>query len=257
MTGDRPPPHASGSSGDEARRPALTVDSSATARYSGIGNLEVMQEAVNYNRALLDFVRRHARAGDRLLDFGAGVGTFAIALAAEGHAVECVEPDAAQRERIAAAGVRAHRDLGDVADASIDLAYTLNVLEHINDDLAAIRELRRTLRIGGKLLIYVPAFGVLYTSMDRKVGHLRRYRRNDLRAKVETAGLTVLESEYVDSLGFLATLAYRWLGSDSGEIDRNALRKYDRYAFPVSLWADRVLKRVVGKNVLLVAQRNP
>ena len=224
--------------------------------YSGTDNLEVMREAVNYNRALLDFIRAQARKSGQVLDFGAGVGTFALALAGEGYAVECVEPDAAQRAAIAAAGVPVHADLAAIPRASVDCAYTLNVLEHIDDDLAALRALGSTLRIGGRLVVYVPAFPVLYTSMDRKVGHVRRYRRRDLRAKVETAGLTVLRSEYVDCLGFAATLAYRAFGSRVGDVDRDALRMYDRYAFPVSRQLDRALSRVIGKNLLLVAQRN-
>ena len=51
------------------------------------------------------------------------------------------------------------------------------------------------------------------------------------------------------------TLAYRFAGSPSGDIDRRALRFYDRFVFPVSRWSDRVLKRVIGKNVLVVAER--
>lgn len=225
--------------------------------YTGTANLEVMKEAVNYNDALLELVRKRARTSDRMLDFGAGVGTFAVPLAAEGYTVECVEPDEGQRAIIAASDLHAHADLGSIPDAGIDFAYTFNVLEHIDDDLGAIRELRRKLRVGGRLLIYVPAFQLLYTSMDRKVGHVRRYRRRDLQAKVETAGLTVLESEYVDSLGFPATLVYRWFGSGAGDIDRKALATYDRYVFPLSRWLDRGLKHVLGKNLLLVARRNP
>jgi SAM-dependent methyltransferase len=152
--------------------------------------------------------------------------------------------------------LRAHADLAAIPPGSIDCIYTLNVLEHIEDDLATIRALGERLVRGGRLVIYVPAFQSLYTSMDRKVGHVRRYRRADLRAKVETAGLTVLRSEYVDSLGFAATLAFRAFGPKSGDIDRDAVRAYDRYAFPLSRRLDRALNRVVGKNVLVVAQRN-
>jgi SAM-dependent methyltransferase len=225
-------------------------------RYTGTDNLEVMKEAVNYNRALMDLIRQHARKSDRIVDFGAGVGTFALQMKADGYAVECVELDTRQREALIAEGLSACRDLSQIADASVDFAYTFNVLEHIDDDLASIRDIGRKLRVGGKLLIYVPAFPVLYSSMDRKVGHVRRYRQHDLRAKVATAGLTVLQTEYVDSLGFLATLVYRFLGSPSGDIDRGALRTYDRFVFPVSRWTDRAMKRILGKNVLLLAERN-
>ena len=223
------------------------------ARYGGTDNLETMTEAVNYNRALVALIVQHARRGDRILDFGAGIGTFARAVADAGYAVECVERDAEQRRILTAHGLRAHGDIAEIPDAGIDFAYSLNVLEHIDDDVAAIRALARTLCPGGRLLIYVPAFPLLYTSMDRKVGHVRRYRQRDLRTKVAAAGLTVTKAQYVDSLGFLATLVYRAFGSASGDIDRNALRTYDRLVFPVSAWLDRALNQVLGKNVLLIA----
>jgi 2-polyprenyl-3-methyl-5-hydroxy-6-metoxy-1,4-benzoquinol methylase len=225
------------------------------ARYTGTENLEVMKEAVNYNRALLSLVTTHARKGSRIVDFGAGVGTFAIPLHRAGYDVECVELDDAQRGIIEANGLPARPTLAGIGDASVDFVYTFNVLEHIEDDAAALAEIGRTLRDRGKLLVYVPAFDLLYTSMDRRVGHLRRYRRGALRTKVEAAGFDVLAAEYVDSLGFLAALAYRVAGSASGDIDRRALRLYDRFVFPVSRWSDRALKRVIGKNLLIVAER--
>ena len=223
--------------------------------YTGTDNLELMKEAVNYNRWLVQLVRDRVGEGERLLDFGAGVGTFAFALAAEGYHVECVEPDATQRAAIASNGLPAHRDLTTIEDDSIDFAYTFNVLEHIDDDRAALRELASKISRGGKLLVYVPAFSILYTSMDRKVGHLGRYRKGELVVKVQDAGLAVREAEYVDSLGFFATLAYRILGSDAGDINRDALRVYDRFVFPASRMIDFAAKHVLGKNVLLVAER--
>ena len=223
--------------------------------YTGTENLEVMKEAVNYNRMLIDVVKRHARRGERVLDFGAGVGTFALPMQRDGYAVECVELDDAQRATLAAQGLTVHRTLEGIRDGSVDFVYTLNVLEHIDDDVGALRDIGRTLREDGRLLVYVPAFPVLFTRMDERVGHLRRYRCNDLRAKVDAAGFDVLRNDYVDSLGFLATLVYRMTGSRSGAIDRGALRAYDRYVFPMSRRLDLALRHVVGKNLLLIARK--
>lgn len=223
--------------------------------YTGAENLEVMKEAVNYNRMLIDVVKRHARRGERVLDFGAGVGTFALPMQRDGYAVECVELDDAQRATLAAQGLTVHRTLEGIRDGSVDFVYTLNVLEHIDDDVGALRDIGRTLRDDGRLLVYVPAFPVLFTRMDQRVGHLRRYRRHDLRAKVDAAGFDVLRNDYVDSLGFLATLVYRMTGSRSGAIDRGALRAYDRYVFPMSRRLDLALRHVIGKNLLLIARK--
>jgi len=223
--------------------------------YTGTENLEVMKEAVNYNRMLIELVKMHARKGERVLDFGAGVGTFAMPMQRDGYTVECVELDDAERATLAAQGLTVHRTLDGIGDGSVDFVYTLNVLEHIEDDVGALREIGRALREDGRLLIYVPAFPVLFTRMDERVGHLRRYRRHDLRAKVEAAGFDVATNDYVDSLGFLATLVYRMTGPSSGAIDRGALRAYDRYVFPVSRRLDRALRHVIGKNLLLIARK--
>ena len=225
------------------------------SEYSGTENLEVMVEAVNYNAFLVSLIRSEARAGDAVLDFGAGIGTFAKALASDGHQVQCIEPDQRQRERIQASGLPAYAALNGIADASVDLLYSLNVLEHIEDDVAVLRDWHDKVRPGGRVLIYVPAFQVLYSSMDKLVGHCRRYTRKELSEKVRLAGFEVMRNEYVDSAGFIASLLFKAFGSDSGVINRGALISYDRYAFPVSRLMDKVLKRWFGKNVFLIARR--
>lgn len=223
---------------------------------AGTENLEVMEAAVRYNAWLLDLVRGHLGPAKRVLDFGAGRGTFARVLNGEGgREVVCVEPDAAARSVLGAAGLSAHASTGDIADASLDAVYSLNVLEHIDDDLAALVELRRCLKPGGRLLIYVPAFKILFSAMDRRVGHLRRYRRGQLLGRLEQAGFEVLRGRYADSLGFFAALAYRLGGDKGGGINSTALVIYDRLVFPLSCGLDFLTGRVFGKNVWALARR--
>src|SRR5689334_21663708 len=100
--------------------------------------------------------------------------------------------------------------------------------------------MHRKLKKGGRLLVYVPAFQILFSSMDRKVGHVRRYTRQDLAEKVTAAGFRVVDNSYVDSIGFFVTLLYKLIGSDSGDINRKALIIYDRVLFPLSRLLDRV-----------------
>ncbi|HWG81150.1 MAG TPA: class I SAM-dependent methyltransferase [Stellaceae bacterium] len=224
--------------------------------YTGTDNLEVMAEAENYNRFLLSLVTRHLKPGMRVADFGAGTGTFALPLQRQGVDITAIEPDATLNARLRQAGIAAERDAASLPGASLDLIYTFNVLEHIADDGGAVRTLARKLRPGGRLLVYVPAFAVLFTQMDHKVGHLRRYRLGGLRALVSGAGLAVDDVRYVDSLGFFATLAYRVLASGGdGSIDRRALRLYDRLIFPPSRVLDRLLSPWLGKNLLLLATK--
>lgn len=223
--------------------------------YSGVENLEVMNEARNYNEYLLRTVRSRARPGSRILDFGAGGGQFAIPLSKSGLDVVALEPDDFLRNRIAACGVPSTAAISDLADDTFDYIYTLNVLEHIQNDVDALRQLRSKLKPQGTLLIYVPAFPVLYSSMDAKVGHVRRYTRTTLLNSVGSAGFTVDAISHVDSLGFLASFVFRMFDSGSGEVNRRALRIYDRAVFPVSRCVDRVANRWIGKNLLLLGHR--
>jgi SAM-dependent methyltransferase len=227
----------------------------AATPYSGTDVLEVLTEARNYNAYLLEQVLAGAAGARRVLDFGAGIGTFAREVRSHGHDVTCVELDAGQRARLVEQGLPAHADLSGVPDASFDYVYTLNVLEHIPDHAAAARELHRVLRPGGRLYAYVPAFQLLYSSFDRKVGHVRRYRRPELVSVLQGAGFTVERARYADSLGFLAALAFRAVAPDTGEVDRRAVVTFDRFVFPLSRRLDAVLGAVAGKNLAVLARR--
>ena len=223
--------------------------------YTGVDNLETMAAAVNYNAFLAALVAVELKPGDDILDFGAGIGTFALQFAAAGHRVVCVEPDPGLRTRLSAAGMRSHAALDAIAPNSLDVVYAIDVLEHIEDDLGTLRQLRDRLKPGGKLLVYVPAFNCLYSSMDRKVGHVRRYRRAGLAAALTKAGLRIERIAYRDSLGFLASLAFKLVGSGDGTINERALVAYDRWAFPLSRRLDRVTGRWFGKNLWAIARR--
>jgi SAM-dependent methyltransferase len=228
----------------------------AAGAYSGVDNLEVMEQALNYNAFLQELVTAWARPSDEILDFGAGTGVLAVPLAAAGYQVRCVEPDAGLRARLQASGLDAHVAIEEISPDSLDLVYTVNVLEHIADDLAAVAALRRRLKPGGLLVAYVPAFPTLHTSMDAKVGHLRRYRRAGLAEVLHRAGLIVEQIAYQDGLGFVATLLFKWFGNDKGAINLQALIAYDRCAFPLSRRLDRLTGRWFGKNLLAVARRH-
>jgi SAM-dependent methyltransferase len=225
------------------------------SEYTGTENLEIMTEAVNYNRFLLSLIRSNARRGDRIADIGAGIGTFALALAAEGLDVRCVEPDARQSRVISEGGLPVVGTAEELEDASLDYVYSLNVLEHIDDDRAAATTWVRKLKPGGRMLIYVPAFQVLFSSLDRLVEHRRRYRRDTLTDVMQSAGLRVDRVRYADSAGFFATLAFKAIGNDSGTINRRALVMFDRYAFPLGRIVDTAFDRIVGKNVVLTGVR--
>jgi SAM-dependent methyltransferase len=223
--------------------------------YSGIDHLEVMADAKNYNRHLARLVTADAATGSALVDFGAGDGTLATLIADSGFDVTCIEPDALLTEKLRDKGLQSHASIDTLGQDSVDYLYSFNVLEHISDDHAACCQLLNCLRPGGRLMIYVPAFQILYSSMDRKVGHYRRYTRASLAQTLRSAGFSVERTLYVDSLGYLASLAFKVFGSDAGDISRAAVAAYDRWLFPASRVVDSVARVAFGKNVVAYATK--
>lgn len=95
-----------------------------------------------------------------------------------------------------------HADACDlpIADASVDAIVSANLLEHIADDTAALREFARVLGPGGSAVVVVPAGPDTYDYYDRFLGHERRYGRRELASKCRDAGLRVLQDKYIGSL---------------------------------------------------------
>jgi len=224
--------------------------------YTGLDDLQALSRATNYNAVLLDLVLRSARGRRRMLDFGAGIGTFSKLLRRTGIDVVCVEPDAYLSDALAREGFPVFRDLDQVPDSSFEFIFTLNVLEHIEDDRATLCGLGAKLKKHGRLLVYVPAFEYLWTSLDDKVNHYRRYRLADLEKLARSAGLSVRESRYADSLGFFAAFAFKIFGNKHGHLSARAITFYDRYVVPPSRVLDPLLGRLLGKNVYVVALKD-
>jgi SAM-dependent methyltransferase len=100
---------------------------------------------------------------------------------------------------VAAARRRGHRDVREgpleaipFADSSFDLVTCLDVIEHTDDDVVSLRELRRVTRPGGWLVVTVPAHPALWSRHDEVNGHRRRYTRRTLRRAAEAAGWSVV-----------------------------------------------------------------
>jgi SAM-dependent methyltransferase len=141
--------------------------------------------------------------GARILDAGCGSGRNMVELSRHGTVtgVELSETSVA---------IARNRGVGDVVagsvldmpfpDASFELAVTLDVIEHLEDDLGALREMRRTVAPGGALLVTVPAYQWLWSGHDEINHHHRRYTRGSLQAVAEQAGWRQVRTTYFNAL---------------------------------------------------------
>jgi SAM-dependent methyltransferase len=140
-----------------------------------------------------------------ILDVGCGTGVTGLSFTREGK-VFGVDSSALAVEFARRRGLqRIARSVGEglpFTSGQFDLITSSDVLEHIEDDRAVLCEMARVARPGGLLVIVVPAFPSLWSNRDERLQHKRRYRIEELRAKVACAGFKVLRASYCDSFLF-------------------------------------------------------
>jgi len=152
--------------------------------------------------------------GARILDAGCGSGRNMVELARYGSVTGVeISPVSVEAARARGVGEVLQGSITDLPfeDASFDAAVSLDVIEHLEDDRAALRELRRVVVPGGALLVTVPAYQWLWSSHDTINQHHRRYNRATLLDAAASAGWRCERVTYFNSLLLPVAIALRVL----------------------------------------------
>jgi SAM-dependent methyltransferase len=150
----------------------------------------------------------------RILDVGCGTGANLLMLSKYGDAegVDISEDALAFcRERGLKKVKHGAAEELPFEDGSFDLVTALDVVEHIDDDVASLQEMRRVLRPDGRVLLFVPTFMFLWGLQDDVSNHRRRYRLPELHRVLEQAGFEVERSTYANITFFAPILLIRQL----------------------------------------------
>jgi SAM-dependent methyltransferase len=161
-----------------------------------------------------DICRRVKDRRPRILDVGCGTGANLLMLSQFGDAegVDISEDALAFcRERGLEKVKLGAGEALPYDDGAFDLVTGLDVVEHMDDDLAGLREMRRVLRPGGRVLLFVPTFMFLWGVQDDVSNHRRRYRLPELRRVLEQAGFEIERMTYANITFFLPILLMRKL----------------------------------------------
>ncbi|MHB8753375.1 MAG: class I SAM-dependent methyltransferase [Candidatus Acidiferrales bacterium] len=226
--------------------------------YSGT-ELDAMAEARNYCRWILNFFSPYL--GGKVVEIGAGTGTFSRLLSNADRTTELVLFEAATnlfpalRKRFAE-DPRVHVYFGSfepsVLQTPVDSIVLVNVLEHILDDAALLSQIQRSLRPGGSLLLFVPALQWNYGSLDKAFEHHRRYTKATLRRKLQDANFRIERMRYANLPGVAAWFfAGKVLRRKT--LNPSDVRFYDRWIVPWCSRLESVLEPPIGQSLMAVA----
>lgn len=223
-----------------------------------LNNLTGTPQYIAWATALL---RPHL--GDRIVELGAGIGDFTGRLMGRKLGYYACESEAvylhALRNRFLKTPSVQVFDLKlenpadyDQVPAGYDTALVINSLELVKDPAAVIRRLTERMAAGGRLVALVPHGPGLFGSLDRELGHLRRFSRADIVKLYEDAGLEVTS---LQTYNRLATLAW-WTNSrllGSRRISRITLKLFDK-----TVWLWRLIDRMIplpGLSLIAVGRK--
>lgn len=225
------------------------------------------------------------KTGDKVLDLGCGFGRHAFEAARRGASVVALDAGRDEVEGVAAT-FAAMVEVGELAsgslhanvvqgdalylpfpDGSFDRVICSEVLEHIPDDVAVMRELARVLRPGGTMAITVPRFGpelINWALSDEyhnvPGGHIRIYRRSVLNERLASTGLVVTGHHYAHGLHS----PYWWLKCFVGTTndEHKLVKRYHQLLVweimkkpRVTRYAERVLSPVMGKSIVVYLRK--
>lgn len=220
--------------------------------------LESMADAPRYRSWLLSMAWPYL--GDDPIELGSGLGDYAQGWLDLGQPrITVTEADPARLallgQRFAAdARVSVRRIDLDAPGAGTHSSFvSFNVLEHLPDDVAALRAARALVRPGGYVFSFVPAFPIAMSDFDRQIGHVRRYRAASMTKVLVSAGLRPVEVTYVNAPGLLAwILGMRLLRMNPG--DGPFMKIWDRTVVPVVRAVEQRIRMPFGQSVVAVGR---
>ncbi len=209
-----------------------------------VSDLETMSLAVNYRDWIFDTFKPYL--GSRIIEIGSGIGNFTsllldreLVVAIDNHlpSLDILKSAFAGNEQVIPLDMDiASPEMLELRKYCPDSIICINVLEHVERDDQALSNAYELLDTGGNLLLLVPAFQFLFGSIDRVVGHHRRYNRKQLCSLLEGAGFSVVDLHYMN---FIAPAG--WFLNNRilkrQEESRSQVLFFDRYVVP---WLRRV-----------------
>jgi SAM-dependent methyltransferase len=228
--------------------------------YSG-SELDSLAEARNYYAWVLRQFQPYL--GPRVVEVGAGIGTFSSFILSDPRVQELVAVEPADNtfphlEARFAGDPRVRTIKGYLGDhyqsLSANAVVAVNVMEHIADHEAFLRQSLHLTVSKGALLLFVPALPAIFGSLDKVFEHERRYTRASLRQVIESSGWRVKRITYMNLPGIAAWfLAGRVLKKT--QIDPIDAKAYDRLVVPWLSRLESVLPPPIGSNLIAIATK--
>lgn len=226
---------------------------------------------LNYDRFQFDFLRPYIQG--RALEIGAGAGRITRLAVDSDPSLELVVAEPSPHfsgllQRSFGTEKRVcllQAEIGALAAdnaAAFDSIFAVCVMEHIEDDRRFLEEAAALLKPGGTICLIVPAFQFLYSTLDRNIGHFRRYDRPMVRTLVSQTELRVQKLKYINFIGFFGSLYFSKIkkvnyqeGAQSKQSFFRLYSIFSKYFVPVIAAIEKRIPVPFGLSLVIVLEK--
>lgn len=224
----------------------------------GEQTLESMSQAVWYNRWTLEKFDGYIKGG--ILEIGCGIGNFTKSLTKYGKVTAMdINNDYIEQAKKKVEGY-ARIGFGDIEKGNyffkggvFDTIVCINVLEHIKDDVMALKNIYKLLKPNGILILHVPAHPFLYGSIDASIGHFRRYEKEKLVDRIRRSGFEIDKIKRLNFIGAVGWFIVNKLFRDK-EVKETKITIFNLIS-PFFLSLENIFEPPFGTSILVIASK--
>ena len=244
----------------------IKKDYSDNSDNEGFLTLSAISSATNFNKWMSDIVKKRAKG--KILEIGSGIGNISQFFVANKTNIHLSEINL---EYVSYLKKKYAQELGqenifelNLVSSEFDIKYAhlfnnfdtifaLNVIEHIEDHKTALVNCKKLLKVGGIIIILVPAYQLLYNTFDTNLAHFRRYTRKKIETIFLESEISVKESFYFNFFGIFGWFLFGTIFRQK-TIPENSMGIFDKLVF-MTKNLDLIFSRIMGLSVVCIGNK--
>lgn len=230
-----------------------------TIKYKGVTTLEVLEDAKNYNNWIASELKPFIHFPS--LEIGSGIGNLSKHFITNGS-ITLSDND----KGLVSFLKKVYKTKKNVSVKYIDIennvkvnnrynsVFAINVLEHIRNHKVAVKNMNKLLKNNGMLVLLVPANKNAYTSLDKELGHYRRYEKNELKKLITSCGFSIEKIYYFNIVGLISWKIRALIEKESVNLKPYQIKIFDSIV-PALKILENIVRPPMGISLIVIARK--
>ena len=230
-----------------------------TIKYKGVATLEVLEDAKNYNNWIASELRPFIKFPS--LEIGSGIGNLSKYFITHGSMtlsdndkglVSFLKKVFKSKKNVSVKYIDIEKNIN--TKSTYNSLFAINVLEHIKNHKVAVKNMNKLLKINGMLVLLVPAKKNAFTTLDKELGHYRRYEKNELKKLITSCGFSIEKIYYFNIVGLLSWKIRALIEKESVSLKPYQIKIFDSIV-PALKIVENIVRPPMGISLIVIARK--